>query len=358
MNDGLNELLRQRFASHEVPAPPDAWARISGSMAAHADGTGLREALQNKFKDHEARVDPSAWANISSRSGHAGAGSASTYGWIAAGIGALLIGGALLWNAQDAPTETRRAAVEQEVTTPKVEETPNVEEARTQPPVPAAKEVPEAKPATEAKPQVPKARATAPAVPVIGKKPLVEESANPAPSAVVKPMAKEDVAEQGQESTPAAAIPEEKEPVVAKEEVTVTPAPKAEEPVATPLASTPATTATPVAPTHDASQQPEIPEPMAAEDQLSIFIPNTLTVNSDNVNDKLVITASNYEAVDVRIVANNGALVFRSNDLSRMWDGRLPNGNVAQEGYYSCLVAITDLRGVVHYQPEVIRLIR
>ena len=41
-----------------------------------------------------------------------------------------------------------------------------------------------------------------------------------------------------------------------------------------------------------------------------------------------------------------------------MWDGRLSNGNFAEEGYYKCVVLLTDTNGRPRVKSEVVRLFR
>jgi hypothetical protein len=343
MNDGLNELLRQRFAAHEMPAPQDAWSQISGKLAAHADGSQLRESLQEKFNGHEVHVDPSAWANIRGRIGSAGA--TSTYRWIAAGLAAAAIGAFFLWNNGETPVTPPQHAETVAVPTvvpvpaktattekPAVEESTPVENVKenVQPVVSQAK--PAAQPSNVEQPAITKT--TEPSVPAAS--PLFEEPA-PQQHETIVPVP---------EPERAVKVPTAPAPVVKPEPVP--------EKAAAPAKAEQSTTSDP-----PAENQPEDkPEPPVAETPFDIYIPSAFTVNGDGVNDKLRIVAEESAAVDVRIATISGAEVFNSNDLARMWDGRMPNGNIAPDGMYRCVVAITDLRGAVHYKTEVVRLFR
>ena len=56
--------------------------------------------------------------------------------------------------------------------------------------------------------------------------------------------------------------------------------------------------------------------------------------------------------------AQTGALVFQTDDLARKWDGRLPNGNFAEEGNYQCVVNWADREGHSHSKNVTVRLFR
>ena len=95
------------------------------------------------------------------------------------------------------------------------------------------------------------------------------------------------------------------------------------------------------------------------KDDFTIFIPNIFTANNDGVNDKLVIVADEHSKAEVHIVsAITGNLVFHSNDLNNMWDGLLPNGNIAPEGQYVCVVMFTDMEGHLHRGRMAVQLYR
>lgn len=116
-----------------------------------------------------------------------------------------------------------------------------------------------------------------------------------------------------------------------------------------------------VEPEYPATMVPENPahDPFANEVVNDIFIPNVFSPQGDGVNDKLKIVANGYERAEVRVVsAKTGTLVFESNDLGNMWDGRLASGNIAEEGYYRCVVLLTDATGQTRVKTEVVRLYR
>src|SRR5690348_13243109 len=118
MEDKLTNLLQQRFSGHESPVDPGAWDAISSGLGV-ANGETLRQAMQQKFTGHEVSVDPSAWTNISGQIG-AGAGAGIGAGWLAAGIGALLVTGGLLWYTAQGPAEQAAAPAKTEQTVAQV----------------------------------------------------------------------------------------------------------------------------------------------------------------------------------------------------------------------------------------------
>ncbi len=365
MSDQLIELLRDRFHGHEMDVPPGTWEQVTGQMAA-SSGEGLRESLQDKFQGHEVQVDPSVWANINAQIGSgAVSGTSIPTGWIAAGVAAVVItAGVFLWN--NPATEKR----------PLVTNVPQI----------SLNEVPviESQPsATTAEPTVASAGATleeqAPKAP--------PTEASPAPMVVAK-ATKEEVQQEESLTPEHAAQKNEAQNVVpykAQHE------PDMQTPVKLPI--------TPVTVDHGSNSEPandrasaepaigsipyirveakdessqesstSVPEndtfvwddPFQADITSDIFIPNAITPNGDRWNEQLEIKASiEYAKVDVRVfAARSGSLVFHSNNLADMWDGTLPNGNIAEEGYYSCVVLLTDKNGETHVKSMVVKLFR
>ncbi len=353
MSDQLIEQLRERFHGHEMDVPPGVWEQVTGQMAANSEG-GLRESLQDKFQGHEVDVDPSAWANINAQIGTGAAAGTSVHaGWIAAGVAAVVItAGLFFWNNQEAaPTAS-------------VPEAPQI----------SLIEVP----ATDTK--------------AIGLKPEAAVAEQVVETATTKVNTARTLLPKGtmraegndvaatQQSAPETAVVEElvpaepqhkpeiqapvKQPVVP---ATVEPKPELEPvhqyiPAAPSIASASGTNSDPI-------QEPSYPivdndqsildDPFQANRANDILIPNAFSPQGDGVNDKLKIVAGEYEKVDVRVfAAKTGSLVFHSNDLSNMWDGRLPNGNIAEEGYYSCMVLITDKNGQTRAKSMVVQLFR
>lgn len=357
MSDPLAKLFQARFAGHELDVPPDAWDNISGQLAASAGDEAVRHHLREKFQGHEVGVDPSAWAHISGQLGHAGvAGTSMHTGWIAAGAAAIaLTAGLLMWNHQGAAPS---AAL---------------------PPPPPAVEQQAATPLAAGKPVETNAPAdaTAPA-PLAAEKPSTGQGSTQATDAGAtasittsspsRPTEASVEATSG-EATTGPVVQGQTEPQEVRHEATVhpvaapAPAARIEPRMATgqPDAPKPATATEEIVPDPSPTAEQQVPAPgvAAMEVDNDIFIPNVFSPQGDGVNDKLKIVADNFERVDVRVFsAKSGALVFRSNDLAAMWDGRMPNGNIAEEGYYRCVVLLTGADGRNRVKTEVVRLYR
>lgn len=354
MGDNLTDLLRERFTGHEMDVPPGAWEHVSGQLAAGASGASLRESLQDKFQGHEVQVDPSAWANISGQLGHgAAAGSSFSAGWIAAGVAAIAVTATvLLYNTGDG----EQKAVVPEKSAVVVAETP----APVSTPAVTYPTAPVLDPVHKEQPERPDAVKAA--TPVIQ-----QEEQNPvAPAPLPDPKPEANYAPDQAPAATTAPAPEPKPAIVQpKVSASVKTDP---EPEAAPDTNT--GTDTPDASPNDdrsgttsyandpGAEQPAV-DPFQTSESNNILIPNVFSPQGDGVNDKLQIVARDLQKVDVRIfAAKGGALIFRSNDLSNMWDGRLPNGNIAEEGYYKCVVLLTDTNGRPQVKSEVVRLFR
>src|SRR5690606_1275839 len=311
----------------------------------------LRGALQEKFRAHEVDVDPSAWSGISAQLGHgAAAGGALGTAWIAAGLAAVAItAAALLWPGQPEKTPAPQPVQEQLV--------------QALPPPPPAPDTTEAAPVQESAPKqqkaIPQPRPeTAPA-------PRREQ-----PVRTVRP-AQPEQAESGASMAEAAGKAARTAPGPPPAERAVQAVPEPGVKVNIPESSTkeeaPAehrghaqqASQQNARPADPESETPSSPDPFRADEETGIFIPNVFSPQGDGVNDLLKIVAKDYEKADVRIFAAKGdAVVFRSNDLGQMWDGRLPNGNIAEEGYYRCIVILTNADGSTRVKTEVVRLYR
>lgn len=322
-----NELmdLQQRFAAHEVDVPAGAWEAISGQLASTAGAEALRATLQDKFTGHEAHVDPGVWQNISSQLGHgvAAPGGISA-GWLAAGVGALLVtGGILFWATGDAPVAVAPTPVPTEKAVPP----PTTEPVAAIVPVtvpPAAHEEPVVVPAGHA--STPSAKATTGAqrgsdvpepvlpttVPVTTK-----PAATPSDHAANEPVPSEQPANEptGTTDQPPAQHP-----------VTTAPATQPQ-----PVKAEAATTPDPE-PEQEPVNKPAV-DPFAAN---KFFVPNVFTPNNDGRNDKLDVVVNGEPLAEVRLrifSTQNGELVFSSNSLDQLWDGTI-NGARAPEGNY------------------------
>ncbi len=366
MADQFINIFRERFATHEADVPAGAWENISSQLGG-AEGS-FRESLQRKFEGHEVDVDPGAWAQISGQlatTGTAATGTGLGAGWIAAGIAAVAItAGALLWPTP--PGQTQNATP---VTT--VE---SLETAAAQAQTAVAVDPEQAMPAHSGEQAQPAEAIAAPAL----KKAMPAVAPKTGRHAQRNPQDTGDAEEKRAAALETADTPAQTEASPGTESNAATPVPATAPPA--PVAQ--ANDGPPVTPaqrTTTMNQPPSVPEetmqpvqagnetaPATADDPLAtleesnlIMIPNVFSPQGDGINDKLMVVARNYEHVDVKVFSTKtGALVFHTNDLSNMWDGRLPNGNNADEGYYRCVVRITGANGKPEIKTEVVRLYR
>ena len=353
MDDKLTALFRQRFTGHEMDVPTGVWEHVSGQLAASASGESLRESLQGKFQGHEVEVDPSAWANISGQLGHgAAAGSSFTAGWIAIAATAVVVTAtALLWNTGNtepkvAPQEKPTVMVQAPI--PSSASSTTLPLSATSAPV--TKETPAHPTPVKAATSSLRSHKILPVQPAPASDPGTVTAAPAAQtSATTTAPAPEQKVVAVQPTVSSPMVPEpHKQIETATAAGTATPETSGDEEHATTTAKADDTPA----------ERSDI-DPFQTAATNDILIPNVFSPQGDGVNDKLAIVARDYDKVDVRVfAAKGGALIFRSNDLTNMWDGRLPNGNIAEEGYYKCVVLLTTLDGPPRVKSEVVRLFR
>ena len=66
-----------------------------------------------------------------------------------------------------------------------------------------------------------------------------------------------------------------------------------------------------------------------------ITVPNFITPNNDQINDRLTIRSDDYlDLFDITIYSRWGTKVYQANTMSQAWDGRLNNTDVAPGVYY------------------------
>lgn len=360
MRDPLTDLLRERLTGHEMDVPPGAWGHVSDQLAAAASGESLRQALQDKFRDHQVHPDPSAWANIQGQLGHgAAAGSGFGAAWIAAGAAAVaLTAGLLMWGNQgERPGAPAPATVETALPTvaPPAQAPANTATGN-------AKEIPLPQPPASSARKAKAAHATnsfsAGQTSMDGLATSTSSEARQPdndPNETSQPAAQNTAAlPVTPGNSPAAPGPEADGRNATAPSISSTgPGTSANKPSNRQAdANDPASTG---GPDTDAADT----DPFQRDEVSAIFIPNVFSPQADGVNDVLKIVARDYAKADVRIFsAKGGVLVFRTNDLANMWDGRLANGNNAEEGYYRCIVLLTDADGHTRVKSEVVRLYR
>lgn len=356
MNEPLQNVFRERLAGHEMDVPGGAWEQIQGQLAAEAGSQALRESMQRKFQGHELPVDPSAWSNISTQLGH-GMAAGTTFGtaWIAAGVGAVVLtAGLLWWNLPDqmpAAALPAAAVLEQPPSTPNpgapVEGStlPAERQGTESAPVPPPHQLPpdlrnntEEQDLTRVAQANPVVRTDAGRVPPTRDMQATANHAAQSEQPIPEPPVENTAHQQATPSNPGRTGPPAGTGQLAME------APPSPPPADLPPQSMTEATAA---------------DPFASEEASGIFIPNVFSPQGDGVNDTLKVVASGYERAQVRVIsAKTGNLVFESNNLGHMWTGRLSNGDIAEEGYYRCVVVLTDPNGETRIKTEVVRLYR
>lgn len=69
-----------------------------------------------------------------------------------------------------------------------------------------------------------------------------------------------------------------------------------------------------------------------------MLIPDVFTPNGDNINDNFFVPTNGRTVFSLKIFSMTGQLVYKSESLSILWDGRLPNGSFAWPGTYLYII--------------------
>ena len=72
----------------------------------------------------------------------------------------------------------------------------------------------------------------------------------------------------------------------------------------------------------------------------TIFIPNTFTPNSDQINDEFVVTVTNLNQYRIQIFNRFGLLVFQARDIFDNWKGTFQNELLPTGTYYYIIDAV------------------
>jgi gliding motility-associated-like protein len=80
-------------------------------------------------------------------------------------------------------------------------------------------------------------------------------------------------------------------------------------------------------------------------------VPNVFTPNGDLINDQFIVASNGITLFSIEIYSRWGNLVYKRNNTQQIvWDGRLPDGNLANPGTYFYI--ITAESGAITYEPE------
>ena len=74
----------------------------------------------------------------------------------------------------------------------------------------------------------------------------------------------------------------------------------------------------------------------------SLIVPNVFTPNDDGFNDDFKVISSGKSALQLRIFAPTGILVYKSVAMNLKWDGRLPSGEKVLPGVYYYTIENVD----------------
>jgi gliding motility-associated-like protein len=89
-----------------------------------------------------------------------------------------------------------------------------------------------------------------------------------------------------------------------------------------------------------------------------VYIPSAFTPNNDNLNETFgVVDNVALQYFSLEIYSKWGELIFKSNDVTKKWDGtfkgqKMPNGN------YLWMLNYTNIRGRKFYEQGTVMLIR
>ena len=75
----------------------------------------------------------------------------------------------------------------------------------------------------------------------------------------------------------------------------------------------------------------------------TLVIPNVFTPNNDEVNDGFTIYGDSIIYAEKKIYNRHGLIVFQSNQINELWDGRTRIGDKAPEGTYFYIFKIISI---------------
>lgn len=91
------------------------------------------------------------------------------------------------------------------------------------------------------------------------------------------------------------------------------------------------------------------PSPISTSvDEYAIFVPNSFTPNEDGLNDIFSPSVIGYQTFEMTIFDRWSETLYKTNDLSKGWDGKY-KGQSCKENTYVWEIATIDIYGVKHY---------
>lgn len=93
--------------------------------------------------------------------------------------------------------------------------------------------------------------------------------------------------------------------------------------------------------------------------EYSLYIPNSFTPNGDGINDLFSIKGDEINTYELRIYDRWGNLIFKSNDLNTMWDGKKMGGSeIVQQDVYVYVINVAGNDYNKYYYTGHINLLR
>ena len=75
-------------------------------------------------------------------------------------------------------------------------------------------------------------------------------------------------------------------------------------------------------------------EAINMKDSFYIEVPDAFTADGDGINDTYLIKLVGEESVEIIIYTANNQVIFRTKNKNIGWNSKLPNGDLAPEGFY------------------------
>jgi gliding motility-associated-like protein len=80
----------------------------------------------------------------------------------------------------------------------------------------------------------------------------------------------------------------------------------------------------------------------------SFYVPNAFTPNGDGINEVFTPMGRSFKNYDLTIYDRWGQVIFRSKNISFSWDGKMSNGEDAQNGVYVYTIELSDMSDLKH----------
>lgn len=96
---------------------------------------------------------------------------------------------------------------------------------------------------------------------------------------------------------------------------------------------------------------------LVVKDVYRLYIPNAITVNSDNINDSFVVKGRGILYYELKVFNRWGELLYDGNSESKPFNGRNKNGEPLMKGTYIIDLKVRDFEGMMHYERQVLEIL-